>query len=57
LPDVCARAVFSPIKYKFICVTMPNFLRHDKEIEQELILEIASDEAVLCDNDSGHDED
>jgi len=36
---------------------MQKFLRNEKEIEQELILETDSEEAILSDSDSGPDED
>jgi hypothetical protein len=36
---------------------MQKFLRNEKEIEQELILETDSEEAILSDSDTGPDED
>jgi hypothetical protein len=38
LPDACARVIFLFTEYKFVLI-MAQFLRNEKDIEQELILE------------------
>jgi len=48
---------FSISYYKLTIVTSIKFLRHEKETEQELILETDSGKRIFSDSDSGHDKD
>jgi len=47
---------FLSSEYKHILVKMAQFLRSEKDTEQELILENAFDELISSDNDCEHDE-
>jgi hypothetical protein len=51
LPDVCTRAIFSSISYKYVLVIKEKFCRHEKESEK-VILETDSDKAITSDSDS-----
>jgi hypothetical protein len=48
--------MFSLIRNKILFVLMVHFLRNGKDIELELILESDSEEAVLSESDSRHED-